>query len=73
MINGQPLGVGGYLDIGLIDTMEDLFVNFIGAAVFWVNRVFLCEKPWKGRCRHIYSEEKESGERFSSKLQENNL
>ena len=27
MINGQPLGVGGYLDIGLIDTMEDLFVN----------------------------------------------
>ena len=29
LINGQPLGVGGYLDIGLIDTMEDLFVNFI--------------------------------------------
>lgn len=24
----------GYLDIGLIDTMEDLFVNFIGAIVF---------------------------------------
>lgn len=25
---------GGYLDIGLIDTMKDLFVNFIGAFVF---------------------------------------
>lgn len=25
---------GGYLDIGLIDTMKDLFVNFIGALVF---------------------------------------
>ena len=25
------LGLGGYLDIGLLDTMEDLFVNFIGA------------------------------------------
>ena len=25
---------GGYLDIGLIDTMKDLFVNFIGAVVF---------------------------------------
>lgn len=25
---------GGYLDIGLIDTMKDLFVNFIGAIVF---------------------------------------
>ena len=25
---------GGYLDIGIIDTMKDLFVNFIGAVVF---------------------------------------
>lgn len=25
---------GGYLDIGLHDTMEDLFVNFIGAVIF---------------------------------------
>lgn len=24
----------GYLDIGLIDTMKDLFVNFLGAVVF---------------------------------------
>ena len=28
------LGLGGYLDIGIIDTMEDLFVNFLGAVVF---------------------------------------
>ncbi len=27
---------GGYLDIGLLDTMKDLFVNFIGAIVFSV-------------------------------------
>ena len=25
---------GGYLDLGIIDTMKDLFVNFVGAAVF---------------------------------------
>jgi len=25
---------GGYLDIGILDTMKDLFVNFIGAAAF---------------------------------------
>lgn len=31
-----PLGLGGYLDIGLIDTMEDLIVNFVGAVVFSV-------------------------------------
>ena len=35
-VNGESLGLGGYLDIGLIDTMKDLFVNFIGAVVFSV-------------------------------------
>lgn len=29
-------GVEGYLDVGLYDTMKDLFVNFIGAVVFSV-------------------------------------
>lgn len=33
-VNGTELGLGGYLDIGLYDTMYDLIVNFIGAAVF---------------------------------------
>ena len=48
LINGQPLGVGGYLDIGLIDTMEDLFVNFIGAAVFSVIGFFYVRSRGKG-------------------------
>lgn len=30
----RALGLGGYLDIGVADTMADLFVNFIGAVVF---------------------------------------
>lgn len=30
----RTLGLGGYLDVGISDTMSDLFVNFIGAAVF---------------------------------------
>ena len=34
MIDGKDLGIDGYLDIGLIDTMKDMFVNFIGAVVF---------------------------------------
>ena len=33
-INGTEMGVGGYVDLGLIDTMGDLFVNFIGALTF---------------------------------------
>ncbi|WP_241963754.1 hypothetical protein [Gordonibacter sp. 28C] len=36
VVNGRDLGLGGYLDIGLIDTMEDLFVNFVGALAFSV-------------------------------------
>ena len=36
VINGESLGLGGYLDIGIIDTMKDLFVHFIGAVVFSV-------------------------------------
>ena len=49
VINGQSLGVGGYVDIGIIDTMKDLFVNFIGAVVFSVTG-FLYVKS-KGRRR----------------------
>lgn len=33
--SGQTLVIeGGYLDIGLLDTMKDLLVNFVGAVVF---------------------------------------
>ena len=47
-VNGEPLGVGGYIDIGLIDTMKDLFVNFIGAAVFSVIGYFYVRSRGKG-------------------------
>ena len=36
VVNGKELGLGGYLDIGLLDTMYDLIVNFVGAFVFSV-------------------------------------
>ncbi len=40
IVNGQGLGLGGYLDLGIIDTMKDLFVNFIGAVAFSVTGYF---------------------------------
>lgn len=43
-----PLELGGYLDIGLYDTMEDLFVNFIGALVFSVIGYFYTKNRGKG-------------------------
>ena len=43
------LGLGGYLDIGLLDTMKDLFVNFVGAVVFSVIGFFYVKSRGQGR------------------------
>ena len=44
-----PLGLGGYLDIGLLDTMKDLAVNFVGAVVFSIIGYFYVKSRGKGR------------------------
>ena len=49
VINGDSLGLGGYLDIGIIDTMKDLFVNFIGAVVFSVTGFFYARSKGEKR------------------------
>ena len=43
------LGLGGYLDIGLLDTMEDLFVNFIGALTFSIIGYFYVSSRGKNK------------------------
>ena len=43
------LGLGGYLDIGILDTMKDLFVNFIGAVVFSVIGYFYVKTRGQGK------------------------
>lgn len=48
LINGKELGITGYLDIGLYDTMEDLFVNFIGAFFFSILGYFYLKQRGKG-------------------------
>ena len=45
----QALGLGGYLDVGIHDTMKDLLVNFIGAVVFSVIGFFYVKEKGKGR------------------------
>lgn len=47
--NREVLLTDGYLDIGLYDTMEDLFVNFIGAGIFSIIGYFHIRS--KGRDR----------------------
>ncbi len=40
---------GGYLDIGIYDTMKDLFVNFIGAVAFSIIGFFYVRSRGNGR------------------------
>ena len=64
-VNGQELGFGGYLDIGLYDTMEDLFVNFIGAVTFSVIGYFYIKHRGKGKLAQAFiptlSEDEDKG------------
>ena len=41
--------MGGYLDIGIVDTMKDLIVNFIGAVVFSVIGILYLRNLGKGK------------------------
>lgn len=43
------LGLGGYLDIGLLDTMKDLAVNFVGAVVFSIIGYFYVKTRGHGK------------------------
>ncbi len=52
-VNGTDLGLGGYLDIGLIDTMNDLLVNFIGAVIFSFIGFFYIKYCGNGRAGRI--------------------
>ena len=45
----HALGLGGYLDIGLLDTMQDLFVNFVGAVIFSIIGFFYVKSRGRGR------------------------
>ena len=53
-VNGNDLGFDGYLDIGLYDTMEDLFVNFNGAVTFSVIGYFYIKHRGKGKLARAF-------------------
>ncbi len=53
VINGKNLGVGGYIDIGLFDTMKDLIVNFLGALVFSVIGYFYSRYKGKSKTAKV--------------------
>ena len=49
VVNGETWNLGGYLDIGIVDTMKDLIVNFIGAVVFSVIGILYLRNRGKGK------------------------
>ena len=49
VINGEEWNLGGYLDIGIVDTMKDLIVNFVGAVVFSVIGIVYLKQRGKGK------------------------
>ena len=53
---------GGYLDIGIHDTMKDLIVNFIGALTFSILGLFVYQKQGQGQLSvAVYSKAKTIG------------
>lgn len=67
-----PLGLGGYLDIGLLDTMKDLAVNFVGAVVFSIIGYFYVKSRGEGRFarRFIPRVEKSDGPETKTETQQ---
>lgn len=49
MVNGQEWNLGGYLDVGIVDTMKDLMVNFIGAVVFSFVGILYLKQRGRGK------------------------
>ena len=47
--DGQTVVLSGYLDLGVADTMKDLFVNLVGAVLFSVIGYFYVKHRGKGR------------------------
>ena len=76
-VNGNDLGFDGYLDIGLYDTMEDLFVNFIGAVTFSVIGYFYIKHRGKGKLARAFiptlSEQEEQDPAAPDSSRENSI
>ena len=74
VINGESLGLGGYLDIGIIDTMKDLFVNFIGAVVFSVTGFFYAKSKGnrKSRAQSFVPSKKKAEKDYLRQAEEEN-
>ncbi len=66
----ESLGLGGYLDLGIIDTMKDLIVNFIGATVFSIIGFFYVKHKGKGKVANRFIPQVKYGEEEGTEQKE---
>lgn len=71
IINGKDLGLQGYMDIGLIDTMKDLIVNFIGAITFSVFGYVMLKRQGRRSALREFVPRRKSKERDFLKIAQN--
>ena len=64
--SSTALNLGGYLDIGLLDTMTDLLVNFLGAVLFFPIGFFYVKSKGKGRLAQLLIPRAENGDKTRS-------
>ncbi len=50
----SDLGIAGYLDVGIIDTMKDMIVNLIGALIFSIIGFFYIKNRGKSKIAHKF-------------------
>lgn len=76
LADGQMLVIaeGGYLDIGLVDTMTDMLIQFLGTAVFAVIGIIDAKSHGKGRVGSLFipvlCEEAEKSEQSEGETKE---
>lgn len=69
----EALNLGGYLDIGLIDTMKDLLVNFVGALFFSIIGYFYAKKKENEGIVSLFVPRKKTKEQDYMRIAQNTL
>ncbi|MCD8153699.1 MAG: hypothetical protein LUF78_03245 [Clostridiales bacterium] len=69
----EALNLGGYLDIGLIDTMKDLLVNFVGALFFSIIGYFYAKRKENEGIVSLFVPRKKTKEQDYMRIAQNTL
>lgn len=73
-VETQYIIEGGYVDIGIVDTMKDLIVNCLGAVIFSIIGIFYIKKRGNGRVAESFIPQMKTAEEIEqTKIEIKNL